>query len=118
MPLWPGLALIVIVWTSTQMALSSDGLNLAAVVRMVIGLSISLGMPRFYTAPLPGTSYKAMEVEADPLDPPPSSSGNGPSHVCGETETTRLLCVRWARRGFDLRAVGIAVGLVIGMGLS
>ena len=79
MQLWQGLALIVIVWTSTQMALSSDGLNLAAVVRMVIGLSISLGMPRFYTAPLPGTSYKAMEVEADPLDPPPSSSGNGPS---------------------------------------
>ena len=32
--------------------------------------------------------------------------------VCGETETTRILCVRWARRGFDLRAVGIAVGCV------
>ena len=26
-------------------------------------------MLRFYTAPLPGTSYKAMEAEADPLDP-------------------------------------------------
>ena len=69
MQLWQSLALIVIVWTSTQMALSSDGLNLAAVVQMVIGLSIPLGMLRFYTAPLPGTSYQAMEVEADPLDP-------------------------------------------------
>ena len=38
------------------MALSGDGLNLATVVRMVIGLSIPLGMLRFYTAPLPGTS--------------------------------------------------------------
>ena len=93
MPLWQGLAVIVIVWTSTQMALSSDGLNLAAVVRMVIGLSISLGMPRFYTAPLPGTSYKAMEVEADPLDPPPSSSGNGPSpRVRGNRNDSYTVC--------------------------
>ena len=50
MQLWQGLALIIIVWTRTQMALSSDGLNLAAVVRMVIGLSIPLGMLRFYAA--------------------------------------------------------------------
>ena len=69
MQLWQGLALIIIVWTRTQMALSSDVLNLAVVVRMVIGLSIPLGMLRFYTAALPGRRYRAMEVEADPLDP-------------------------------------------------
>ena len=48
MQLWQGLALIIIVWTRTQMALSREVLNLAVVVRMVIGLSIPLGMLRFY----------------------------------------------------------------------
>ncbi len=33
------LALIVVVWTGAQMALSGGGVNMAAVVRMVIGLS-------------------------------------------------------------------------------
>ena len=36
------------------MALSGYGVNMAAVVRLVIGLSISLGMLQVYTAPLPG----------------------------------------------------------------
>ncbi len=55
MQLWQGLALIVVVWTGAQMALSGHGVNMAAIVRLVIGLSIPLGMLQFYTAPLPGT---------------------------------------------------------------
>lgn len=53
MDLWRGLAAIMIVWTGTQMALSGH-LNMAAVVRLVIGLSIPLGMLQFYTVALPG----------------------------------------------------------------
>lgn len=55
MALWRGLALIVVVWTGIQMALAGGGLNMATVVRTVIGLSIPLGMLRFYSTPLPGT---------------------------------------------------------------
>ncbi len=62
MQLWQGLALIVVVWTGAQMALSGHGVNMAAVVRMVIGLSIPLGMLRFYTAPLPGTGRSVPDL--------------------------------------------------------
>ncbi len=62
MQLWQGLALIVVVWTGAQMALSGGGVNMAAVVRMVIGLSIPLGMLRFYTAPLPGAGRSVPEL--------------------------------------------------------
>lgn len=51
---WQGLALIVVFWTGAQMALSGHGVDMAAVVRMVMGLAIPLGMLQFYTAPLPG----------------------------------------------------------------
>ena len=53
MDLWRGLALIVIVWTGIQMALAGGGVNMAAIVRMVITLAIPLGMLEFYTVPLP-----------------------------------------------------------------
>ena len=62
MQLWQGLALIVVVWTGAQMALSGGGINMAAVVRMVIGLSIPLGMLQFYTAPLPGAGRSVPEL--------------------------------------------------------
>ncbi len=60
--LWQGLALIVVVWTGAQMALSGHGVNMAAVVRMVIGLSIPLGMLQFYTAPLPGAGRSVPDL--------------------------------------------------------
>ena len=62
MQLWQGLALIVVVWTGAQMALSGGGVNMAAVVRMVIGLSIPLGMLQFYTAPLPGAGRSVPDL--------------------------------------------------------
>ena len=62
MQLWQGLSLIVVVWTGAQMALSGGGINMAAVVRMVIGLSIPLGMLQFYTAPLPGAGRSVPEL--------------------------------------------------------
>ena len=62
MQLWQGLAVIVVVWTGAQMALSGHGVNMAAVVRMVIGLSIPLGMLRFYTAPLPGAGRSVPDL--------------------------------------------------------
>ena len=62
MQLWQGLALIVVVWTGAQTALSGGGINMAAVVRLVIGLSIPLGMLRFYTAPLPGAGRSVPDL--------------------------------------------------------
>ena len=62
MDLWRGLALIVIVWTGTQMALSGGGLNMASVVKMIVSLSIPLGMLQFYTQPLPGLTYTVPDV--------------------------------------------------------
>ena len=62
MQLWQGLALIVVVWTGAQTALSGGGINMAAVVRMVIGLSIPLGMLQFYTAPLPGAGRSVPDL--------------------------------------------------------
>ena len=62
MQLWQGLALIVVVWTGAQIALSGAGVNMAALVRMVIGLSIPLGMLQFYTAPLPGAGQSVPEL--------------------------------------------------------
>ena len=62
MQLWQGLALIVVVWTGVQMALTGHGVTMAAVVRMILGLSIPLGMLRFYTAPLPGTGRSVPDL--------------------------------------------------------
>ena len=62
MQLWQGLAVIVVVWTGAQMALSGHGVNMASVVRMVIGLSIPLGMLQFYTAPLPGAGRSVPDL--------------------------------------------------------
>ena len=62
MDLWRGLSLIVIVWTGTQMALSGGGVNMASVVKMVITLSIPLGMLQFYTQPLPGLTLTVPDV--------------------------------------------------------
>ena len=60
--LWQGLALIVVVWTGIQMALAGGGLNMAAVARMVLGLSIPLGMLRFYVTALPGTTMTVPDL--------------------------------------------------------
>lgn len=62
MQLWQGLALIVVVWTGTQMALSGGGVNMAAVVRMVISLAIPLGMLRFYAVPMPGVGLSVPDI--------------------------------------------------------
>lgn len=62
MQLWQGLALIVVVWTGAQMALAGHGVNMAALVRMVIGLAIPLGILRFYSTPLPGTSRSVPDL--------------------------------------------------------
>ena len=62
MDLWRGLSLIVIVWTGTQMALSGGGVNMASVVKMIVTLSIPLGMLQFYTQPLPGLTLTVPDV--------------------------------------------------------
>ncbi|MCY4074932.1 MAG: type IV secretion system protein [Acidobacteria bacterium] len=62
MQLWRGLALIMVVWTGLQMALAGGGVNMAAVVRLVFGLAVPLGMLRFYTAPLPGAGRSVPEL--------------------------------------------------------
>ena len=62
MQLWQGLAPIVVVWTGAQLALAGHGVNMAAVVRMVIGLFIPLRMLQPYTAPLPGTGRGVPEL--------------------------------------------------------
>ena len=62
MDLWRGLSLIVIVWTGTQMALSGGGVNMASVVRMVMTLSIPLGMLQFYAVPLPGVGLSVPDI--------------------------------------------------------
>ncbi len=62
MQLWRGLSLIVIVWTGTQMALSGGGVNMASVVRMVMTLSIPLGMLQFYAVPLPGVGLSVPDI--------------------------------------------------------
>ena len=62
MDLWRGLSLIVIVWTGTQMALAGGGVNMASVVKMIITLSIPLGMLQFYTTPLPGLTLTVPDV--------------------------------------------------------
>jgi hypothetical protein len=54
MTLWQSLAVLMIVWTGTQMALAGRGLNMEAVVRLIITLSIPLGMLQFYVTPLYG----------------------------------------------------------------
>ena len=61
--LWQGLSLIVVVWTGIQMALSG-GVNMTAVVRMLMTLAIPLGMLRFYATPLPwpGVSLSVPDV--------------------------------------------------------
>ena len=62
MDLWRGLSLIVIVWTGTQMALSGGGVNMASVVKMIVTVSIPLGMLQFYTQPLPGLTLSVPDV--------------------------------------------------------
>ena len=62
MQIWQGLALIMLVWTGGQMMLGGAGFQMAAVVRLVIGLSIPLGMLRFYTAALPGTGRSVPDL--------------------------------------------------------
>ena len=62
MDLWRGLSLIVIVWTGTQMALAGGGVNMASVVKMIVTLSIPLGMLQFYTQPLPGLTLSVPDV--------------------------------------------------------
>ena len=62
MDLWRGLAAIMIVWYGTQMALRGYGVDMAGVIRLVIGLSIPLGMLQFYRTPLPGASESVPEL--------------------------------------------------------
>ncbi len=62
MDLWRGLAAIMIVWYGTQMALRGYGVDMAGVIRLVIGLSIPLGMLQFYRSPLPGAGLSVPEL--------------------------------------------------------
>ena len=62
MDLWRGLALIVVVWTGTQMALSGGGVNMASLVKMIMTLSIPLGMLQFYATPMPGLTLSVPDV--------------------------------------------------------
>ena len=60
--LWTGLSLIMLVWTGTQMALAGGGVNMASIVRLVIVLSIPLGMLRFYVLPMPGVGLSVPDI--------------------------------------------------------
>ena len=60
--LWTGLALIMLVWTGTQMALAGGGVNMASIVRLVIVLSIPFGMLRFYVLPMPGVGLSVPDI--------------------------------------------------------
>lgn len=52
--LWTGLAAIVVVWTGLRIAFSGASFRPWDLVSLVIGLSIPLGMLRFYTVDVPG----------------------------------------------------------------
>ena len=52
--LWTGLASIVVVWTGLRIAFSGGSFNFWDAVRLIIGLSIPLGMLRFYAVDVPG----------------------------------------------------------------
>ena len=60
--LWRGLALIVIVWTGTQMALSGGGVHMDKIVSMVMTLAFPWGMLQFYGTPLPGVGITVPDV--------------------------------------------------------
>ena len=62
MQLWQGLALIVVVWTGLQMAMGGGGINMPAVVKMMMTLAIPLGMLRFYAVPMPGMSLSVPDM--------------------------------------------------------
>ncbi len=52
--LWTGLASIVVVWTGLRIAFSGASFRPWELVTLIIGLSIPLGMLRFYTVDVPG----------------------------------------------------------------
>ena len=52
--LWTGLASIVVVWTGLRIAFSGGSFRPWDLVTLIMGLSIPLGMLRFYTVDLPG----------------------------------------------------------------
>ena len=52
--LWTGLASIVVVWAGLRIAFSGASFRPWELVTLIIGLSIPLGMLRFYTAAVPG----------------------------------------------------------------
>ena len=52
--LWTGLALIVITWTGLRIAFSGASFRPWEFVTLIIGISIPLGMLRFYTTAVPG----------------------------------------------------------------
>ena len=55
--LWTGLASIVVVWTGLRIAFSGAAFRPWDIVQLVIGLSIPLGMLRFYAAGIPGVGF-------------------------------------------------------------
>ena len=52
--LWTGLASIVIAWTGLRIAFSGASFKFWDMIRLIIGLSIPLGMLRFYAVGVPG----------------------------------------------------------------
>ena len=55
--LWTALASIVVVWTGLRIAFAGASFRPWELVQLVIGLSIPLGMLRFYSTPLPGVGF-------------------------------------------------------------
>ena len=52
--LWAGLASVVVVWTGLRIAFSGASFRPWELVTLIIGISIPLGMLRFYTVDVPG----------------------------------------------------------------
>ena len=55
--IWTALASIVVVWTGLRIAFSGAAFRPWDLVQLIIGLSIPLGMLRFYAADIPGVGF-------------------------------------------------------------
>ena len=60
--LWTGLSLIVVVWTGTRIAFAGASFRPWDLVTLIIGLTIPLGMLRFYAVDVPGVGMPFPQI--------------------------------------------------------